>query len=247
MYQRYQARVLLRWYTRLPKVMRRQIDRLLRALPEPMVHHSSSARKKAYLFLEIARKSEDLTHYVAPLLLSRADLRKIAPTLSERGHNPPGIAKSTSIDDIQQMMAMDALVYLPQDILRKVDRATMAYSLEARSPFLDTSLVEFAFSIPRHWHRRGISGKRMLREAFGELLPSSIWQRRKQGFAVPVGKWMNGSLGEQFRDMLRDTPPPLQYSGVNAMLDSHQRGRKDYSVQLWAVYIYLVWRRNTLP
>ena len=72
------------------------------------------------------------------------------------------------------MMCADALIYMPQDILLKVDRASMAHSLEVRAPFLDRAVVELAFALPGHWHRRRFAGKRLLKEAFRDYLPGSI-------------------------------------------------------------------------
>ena len=148
-YQRYQARTLLRWYTRLPLMLRNNIHRIIRAIPEPMAHHSHSLIKKAHLFSDIVARQADETPYTAPLFYSNAEFSQLAPDLVGRGHVPPGLPDEARIDSIQEMMAADALIYLPQDILAKVDRASMAYSIEARAPFLDHKLVELAFSLPR--------------------------------------------------------------------------------------------------
>ncbi len=241
-YQRYQARAMLRWYTRLPRASRVLIESGVRVLPEPLVHHSRSLIKKAHLFVEAARREGNDEGYVAPRLLSRQQLALVAPELTGRGHQPPMLGAAPDLDSVQEMMALDSLIYLPQDILRKVDRATMAHSLEARAPFLDSGLVAFSLSLPRRWHRRGLIGKRLLREAFGERLEPGIWQRRKQGFSVPVGAWFRGALGDELRGLAARNPGPLRLQGVERLLHIHRGNRRDLGLVLWALYVYLLWR-----
>lgn len=241
-YQRYLARTLLRWYTRLPMGLRMPAEALIRRIPEPMTHHSGSLIKKAHLFLDIVARHRDEQPYVAPLLWSRADLSLLLPDLAERGHPPPLLPRACGINGVSEMMTADALVYMPQDILVKVDRASMAYSLEVRAPFLDREVVELAFSLPAAWHRYLITGKRMLREAFGELLPKAMWRRRKQGFAVPIHDWFRKGLGEELNAMLAATSSPVDAAFVRSLLRAHQEGRRDHGHRLWLIYAYLIWR-----
>lgn len=243
-YQRYQARAILRWYSRLPAICRKSTEKLVRALPEPMAHHSRSIVKKAHLFLDIAERNRDETPYTAPLMYSGRDFAKLVPDLAARGHSPPGLPAVSSVDDLQAMMAADALIYLPQDILLKVDRASMAASLEVRAPFLDREVVDLAFSMPRRWHRRGRYGKRMLHTTFGGLLPAQIWARRKQGFGVPVHEWFRNEPGRRLETLLQETRSPLDHSFVLGLLQSHRRQRRDHGHRLWSIYIYLLWRQR---
>lgn len=240
-YQRYQARILLRWYTRLPEMIRGNIARVINAIPEPMVHHSRSLIKKAHLFMDAVGRRECETPYVAPLMFSSEDFSNLVPDLAGNGHQPPNLQEETSLDEVKKMMIADALVYLPQDILLKVDRASMAYSLEARTPFLDREVISLAFSLPRRWHRRGYSGKRMLKDTFSGYLPVNIWQRRKQGFGVPINHWFRGKLGNRLRHLVEYVDSPLQKKQVNKMLDIHVSGGRDYGYQLWIIYVYLLW------
>lgn len=241
-YQRYQARVLLRWYTRLPLSLRKRAEMLIRRLPEPMVHHSRSLLKKAHLFYDIVQRQRSERPYFAPVLYADSDFLHLAPALHGRGQKPPGIPDEVRENDLLEMMFADTLVYLPQDILLKVDRATMAYSVEARSPFLDKTVVELAFSLPMAWHRRGLRGKRLLADSFSGLLPSFIWKRRKQGFAVPVHQWFRGWLAIELRELLERCESPLNKSYVESMLAAHDRGTRDHGYRLWSIYIYLLWR-----
>jgi asparagine synthase (glutamine-hydrolysing) len=241
-YQRYQVRAMMRWYTRLPGPARALLERGVRALPVPLSHHSRSLIKKAQLFVEAARQNGCPEDYVAPRLLSQEQLALVAPDLLRRGHRAPRIPGEATLDSVQEMMVHDVLIYLPQDILLKVDRATMAHSLEARAPFLDTGLVAFSLSLPRRWHRRGLHGKRLLREAFGDRLGAGIWKRRKQGFAVPVGAWFRGPVGDELRRLAAVDPGPLQRRGLEQLLDLHRSGRRDLGHVLWTLYVYLLWR-----
>ncbi len=242
-YQRYQARALLRWYLRLPTSLRRWGESLLKQLPENMAHHSQSILKKAHLFLAARHRLEAETPYVAPRYYDCAHLQTLLPDLAPLGHPPPILPEATTPDELQNMMAADALIYLPQDILTKVDRASMAFSVESRAPFLDQKLVELAFSLPRSWHRRGFSGKRLLLEAFPDRLPDFVRQRRKQGFGVPVAHWFKGELGSVLLHNLNHTPSPLNQNAVTTMLHAHQTGKADHGLHLWAIHLYLAWRK----
>jgi asparagine synthase (glutamine-hydrolysing) len=244
-YQRYQARVLLHWYFRLPKALRDGAARLIQALPEPMAHHSHSLLKKAHLFQDIVNRIEDETPYFAPVMYPRSQYQRLFPDLAQHGQQRPQIAGYS--DEIQRMMLADALIYLPQDILIKVDRASMACSLEARAPFLDRDLVEFAFSLPRNWHRSGFSGKKMLKLAFADLLPSTIWKRRKQGFGVPIHEWFRQELGQELEALLAQDSGPLDSKEVLLLLDQHRQGQRDHGYRLWSLYVYLLWRSQPQP
>lgn len=240
-YQRYHARSIMRWYTRLPQGLRSAAEGALRALPEPVAHHSHSLLKKMHLFLDTVRRAKAESRYVAPLMYADDDFRALVPELVGCGHSPPGLPEACELDDIQGMMLADALIYLPQDILLKVDRASMAHSLEARAPFLDRQVVEFSFGLPPAWHRSGLSGKRMLHDAFKDLLPASIWQRRKQGFGVPLGQWFLGGLsGDLLRLVERDSDL-VSASAVHRLVAEHKERRRDHGLKLWQVYVFLLW------
>jgi len=242
-YQRYAARTLLRWYSRLPRPLRRLAAKSIQMLPEPDAHHSGSLLKKAHLFIEIAHRHEDRGPYVAPAYYSAGEFQQLAPGLGAGSRLAPALPDETALDDLQRMMATDALVYLPQDILLKVDRASMANSLEARAPFLDSRVVKLAFSLPSHAHFRRGKGKALLRAAFRDLLPPEIWNRRKQGFAVPVYEWFRrGPLRDEFLRLAGEAPEFLSRTAIQRLLDEHARGARDHSFRLWHLYVYLSWR-----
>ncbi len=243
-YQRYQARVILRWYSRLPRLLQKGVETLVRVMPEPMAHHSRSLLKKAHLFLDIVARQRAETPYIAPVLYSDEEFGLLVPDFVTKGHAAPGLPEETSEDGVRSMMCADALVYLPQDVLAKVDRASMAHSIEVRAPFLDHKVIELAFSLPRKWHRRGFSGKRMLRQTFSELLPTEIWARRKQGFGVPLHQWFREGLAGELQDLLMQASHPLNNIYVKKLLSEHQRGVRDNGYRLWNIYVYLLFREQ---
>jgi asparagine synthase (glutamine-hydrolysing) len=245
-YQRYQARTVLRWYTRLPQCLRTGIGRVIRSLPEPMAHHSRSILKKVHLLQDIIDRIEDETPYFAPVFYHQKMFKTLVPALSHRGHQPPLLPEECNQDDIGRMMTADALIYLPQDILLKVDRASMSCSLETRAPFLDRQVVEHVFSLPRSWHRHGVKGKRMLHDSFRDILPDTIWNRRKQGFGVPIHSWFREDLGVKLEELLTANDCPLNKYVVLGLLEQHRQRSRDHGNRLWSIYIYLLWRTKEM-
>jgi len=241
-YQRYTSRSILRWYNRLPLVVRKNLEAVIRAIPEPHKHHSASLIKKAHLFTDISNRLDSETPYIAPVFFSNQELQSISPDSSTKGKLILGELEETSLDDISRMMYADALVYLPQDILQKVDRASMATSLETRTPFLDHKLVELAFSIPTHWHRKCLKGKQMLKREFRNLLPDNIWSRRKQGFATPQSMWFKSQLGDSLLELTREVESPLSHNYIQQLLYEHRTNKRDYGGKLWLLYSYLLWK-----
>ena len=243
-YQRYLARALLRWYTRLPNVVRGGARKLISSFPEPGAHHSASLLKKAHLFLDVADRQANEWPYVAPTCYALADLQSLVPDIWRMGHPPTGIPEATAMTDLERMMTADAVVYLPQDILAKVDRAGMAHSLEVRAPFLDRRVVELAFSLPGNWHRSGLSGKRVLSSSLRNLLPEWTWRRPKHGFGIPVHRWFRSGLQERLARLLEQTSHPLNGKRVRQMVAEHLSGRRDHGQRLWQLLIYLLWRAD---
>ena len=145
---------------------------------------------------------------------------------------------------------VDTLSYLPGDILRKVDLASMAVSLECRSPFLDHKVVELAARLPAEWKLRGRRQKTILGDTFGHLLPGPIARRGKMGFGVPLDRWFRGQL----RELLCDTLLSERVSSrgwfrrevIEHMVSSHLENRAELSQQLWALLVLELWARRYL-
>ena len=148
-------------------------------------------------------------------------------------------------DPVERMMYVDQVSYLPDDILVKVDRASMAVSLESREPLLDYRLVEFAWTLPLSMKVRGGKGKRVLRRVLYRYVPEALIERPKMGFGIPLGRWLRGPLRQWAESLLE--PKGLQYvdaSAVRAVWDEHLRGKRDWNFHLWAVLMLHAWLRE---
>ncbi len=157
-----------------------------------------------------------------------------------------------SRDPVTRATIADLLMYLPNDLLVKVDLASMAHSLECRAPFLDHRVVELALAMPveRKLRLRGGRSKVVLKEAFADLLPPAIRTRPKMGFGVPIDRWFRNELKDELRAVLLD-PVALgrglfREEAVAALIDDHQSGRKDHAYRLWALLMLELWFRTYL-
>lgn len=239
-YARYMGRLLRQRYHRLPAPLRAVVERSVLATPEPYAHHSGSLLKRAHLFVRLAREDRDT--YIGPPAIRKETLAQLVPGLGA-GNSMPDRPWPDDPAELRHMLLMDCLVYLPQDILQKVDRATMMYSLEARSPFLDKALFEFAIRLPWQWHFSGMRGKQVLQAAMRGRVPDFVWTRRKQGFASPVSHWLCDWLGDDLLAMTASGDSGVvDPAGLRALLIEHRAGRADHSQPLWLSYAYLRWR-----
>ncbi|MFN0111083.1 MAG: asparagine synthase (glutamine-hydrolyzing) [Blastocatellia bacterium] len=150
-------------------------------------------------------------------------------------------------DKLNRLLYLDSKTYLPGDILTKVDRMSMAHSIEARVPLLDHKLIEFVQTIPASLKLRGSTTKHILKQAMSGLIPEAIINRPKMGFGVPLRKWLNHELREMLHDTLTDRTARerglLDQQAVQALLDEHGRGRRDNSLHLWGLLTLELWHR----
>ncbi|MBS1788274.1 MAG: asparagine synthase (glutamine-hydrolyzing) [Acidobacteria bacterium] len=157
-------------------------------------------------------------------------------------------AEPNSADSIERLLYLDSKTYLVGDILTKVDRMSMAHSIEARVPLLDQELIEFVQTIPASLKLRGQTTKHILKQAMAELIPAEIINRPKMGFGVPLRKWLNHELREMLHDTLTDETARqrglLDPRAVQALLDEHERGRRDNSLHLWGLLTLELWHRS---
>jgi len=157
--------------------------------------------------------------------------------------------RNASGDDVLDvMLEVDVTTYLPGDLITKIDIATMAYALEARSPLLDHELMQFAASIPAGLKVRGREKKWIFRQALRGWLPDEILDRPKQGFSVPINEWFRNELHDSVRDVLLD-PGTLdrgyfEPQTVRAMLDRQSAGDDAETKPLWALYMFELWHRE---
>lgn len=151
----------------------------------------------------------------------------------------------TALDDIQQMMALDTLSYLPEGVLTKLDRASMAVSLEGRAPFLDHRVFEFAWQLPLSMKMQGNDSKWILRQILYKYVPQALIDRPKMGFGVPLRDWLCGPLRE-WAETLLDEQRLVQEGyfnvpAVRALWAQHAGGRYDRSGILWAILMFQAW------
>jgi asparagine synthase (glutamine-hydrolysing) len=155
-----------------------------------------------------------------------------------------------SRDFVTRTTCADVLTYLPCDILYKVDIASMAFALEARSPFLDHHVAELAARMPIELKQTRRGGKRILIETFSDLLPPSIQKRPKMGFGVPLDHWFRNELKPLLHDALLDKKSLergyFRPEAVRQLVEEHTSGRWDHSYRLWALLCLEMWQRTFL-
>ena len=161
--------------------------------------------------------------------------------------------RAAGLDVVAATSRVDASTYLPNDILAKVDIASMANSLEVRSPFLDHEVMSFGLSLPTRLKmgRFGTATKKLLRAAFADLLPPEIRRRGKMGFGVPIAHWLRGELSGYVRDLLL-SPESLgrgyfREETIRRLVVEHQAAGADHADRLWALLNLELWHREFLP
>jgi len=148
-------------------------------------------------------------------------------------------------DLLQKMTYLELKNRLAELLLMRVDKMTMANSVEARVPFLDADLVEFALALPPEMKVRNGTGKYLLKRAVSGLLPAEIVNRPKQGFSAPVSEWFRDELGERARREIRQSSLAerglLDYEAIDDLWRAHRAGRGDWAFQLWNIYNVSAW------
>jgi asparagine synthase (glutamine-hydrolysing) len=156
--------------------------------------------------------------------------------------------KSGTDDPLALIQYIDYKTWLVGDINTKVDRASMAHSLEVREPLMDHELIEWLATLPTDLKIRGQEGKWLLKKAFEPHLPHDILYRPKMGFSVPLAQWLRGPLAERLKNAI--TGPRLAESGyfnparLRSMLEKHQSGQRDFSAPLWSLLMFDAFLKN---
>lgn len=235
----------LRWLTKSPAW--RPVDRLLDWIPP--TSKKKGLINKAKRFSEGLRRPDDLEHarwFVFWDLVERRSLYSDPMCQALDGRDPFEYYRERlsegaerGFGGLQKQLYADVTGYLADDILVKVDRMSMATSLEARVPFLDHEVVEFAMSIPAHWKLHEGSRKWILKKAFQDVLPEAVLNRGKEGFSIPMKNWLRGPLRSMLRELL--APDVLSERGwfqpeqVGRLVQEHVSGRENHAHRLWCL------------
>jgi len=153
--------------------------------------------------------------------------------------------KKWSKDFLQKAADLNIKLWLENDSNVKTDRASMAYSVEIRSPFLDYRIVEFARALPISYRYQKGRQKRLLRDLLNEYIPETLFNKPKKGFSVPIGKWMRYELKKEFDEALNDTflnkVPNLNIPKFKKIYKEHMDGKADHAANIWKLYTLSKW------
>lgn len=253
-YDTYIADAMAKYYNRLPRALRNGfLTKVLDMVPP-------SSKKKGLInrakrFVEGMKLPEDLRHTRWMIFLQDFEKSQLYAQDMKSGileKDPYKFIRRyfanvayNQDDEINQQMYVDVKTYLVDNILVKVDRMSMATSLEARVPFLDHRFVEFAGSVPGKYKLQGRKTKMILKQSMEELLPKEILYRGKEGFSIPIKNWLKNELKPMMMDTL--SPEKIKREGffnpdyVEILKNEHLSGRENHSHRLWALMIFGRW------
>jgi asparagine synthase (glutamine-hydrolysing) len=261
-YETYLADKALPLYRVLPQPVRTGlIAPLVRALPGS--GQKVGVDEQLRRFVAGAELPADRAHFAWRQIFGADERRELVSgdvreTVARHDPFDDALALCPSLGEfsgVRRFMYFDLRTWLPNDILVKADRTSMAHSLEVRAPFLDHRLVELALRLPDRWllgGRWGTTKKAVLKEAMRGVLPDRILDRRKRGFNAPVRQWMTGPLRDLVQESLVDHPLPVFEAGpVRRVVGRLATGRDEYSLQVWGLLTFHLWhdwmRRWTPP
>ena len=246
-YDRYRVARLLNRLLKLPAPLRATVSAALRSLPfaalQPLrntgLRFGQTAAERYEGWICHFEHRERLALY-EPEFRARFGRDAVAALFART------IDGGTAGDPLGRLMELDTQTYLPDDILVKVDIASMAHALEVRAPLLDREVMRFAAALPTRFKLRGSTTKLLLRDVAQELLPKTILKRGKRGFGLPIHRWMRGELRAMSRDTLLDARARhrglFQPSAVEALLAAHARG-EPRGQQIWNLMMLELWFR----
>ena len=176
----------------------------------------------------------------------RADTSSIAPSEYYRAV----WEQADGCDDVDRVLCLDFKTYLPDQLLTKMDVSTMAHSVEARSPLLSKELIEFAALIPASLRLRGYNTKYLLKKLAARYVPPEIVYRKKRGFVMPISGWLRGELAGSMRAVLESRSFGernwIRPDSVHRMIGEHSGGQRNWSEQLWTLFVLELWARTAL-
>ena len=253
-YERYIADKLAGYYEKIPFFLREKfIKKSLSLLPHQEDRRSFLRRLKRFV-QGIADKAE--RRYVRWVCAFDNEMKQdlYTPAFSESMASIDSVdlvvnryAQSDASNFLDKTLFVDVMSYLPDDLLVKVDIASMANSLEARSPFLDHKLMEFAASLPPELKLKGLQSKYLLKKAFSSLLPREILNRKKMGFGVPIDRWLRNELKDFTYDIMLENRTIqrglFRREAVQLLIDEHMAKHADHSYRIWTLLFLELWYR----
>ncbi len=247
-YETYQAHYLMRVLNRLPETARRGLQRLAAALP--VSDRKVSLDFKLKRLTAALGRDLDWAHYSWRQIWTPEAARELVPGVTLGLAYPlyaRWLQKNPDAHPLDRLLYADTRFYLPNDMLVKVDRMTMAHGLEARTPFLDHELVQWIAGLPPGYKLKWLWLKKyLLRRLLAGRVPAALRWQGKKGFNVPVGLWMKGPR----RDYFADTLATLRHTGwldmavLERVFAHHVQGRADWSHQLWGLTVLALWWRT---
>lgn len=251
-YERYAAMRLAEKYRRVPSFLRESVVRqALSLLPSSETKRSRVRDAQRFVNAASLPKVERYLRWVsvfdsgAKHDLYTDSFRHETRDVAASALLEPWFRNSNGAGIVDAALLADIKTYLPNDLLVKVDIASMAVSLEARSPFLDHHVIEFAATLPENLKVRGLTTKYLLKRSLRQLLPPQNLTRRKMGFGVPIGHWFRGKLEPFLRSTLLSDKASnrglFRNEVVRQMVELHTRGERDYSHQLWTLLMLELW------
>ena len=251
-YERYAAMRLAERYHRIPAVLRESVVRqAIELMPSSETKRGRIRDVKRFVQAASLPKVERYLRWVSVFdSQDKHDLLTENFAQQTRGDSAAGMldpwfARANGSGIVDAALLTDIMTYLPNDLLVKVDIATMANSLEARSPFLDHQVIEFAATLPEKYKLRGLTTKYLLKQILRKLLPAENLDRRKMGFGVPIGNWFRGKLQPLLRETLlaeRSLKRGLfRPEALKRLVELHTLGERDYSPQLWTLLMLELW------
>ena len=253
-YDKYRVESLSKYYRALPEQIREYIvEPAMNTLPASRGSKIGNVIYKGQWFVNRSGQDSIPERHFDLMCVTGGEAVQSVATVNpvQSGHSalrthhnsvPNEVSNRESMARIQ---AVDARLSLPNQMLTKVDQASMYNSLEVRVPFLDTDVVEFALGLPTEYKITGRDRKRVLKYAFDDVLPDTILQRDKQGFDMPIGEWFKNELADEFVSMVKSTDlDVIDESATLALYKEHVNGTGDHSRFLWNVYVFKHWAKR---
>ena len=250
-YPTYQAHKLITYYDSLPAFLKSALRTMASHLP--VSHDNISTEFKIKQFLKGAGVASEIRFFIWMGAFTDAEKKGLLSdeVKSElRSHNTYEdifnyISKSKLTKDMERILYLSMKLYLQDDLLVKVDRTSMANSLEVRCPLLDYEFIEFACSLPMFYKLNGLKTKYLFKKAAMGLLPASIINRPKKGFGIPISRWLCGELKDLMMNHLNQQTIERQglfdWPYISGLMDAHLSRRADHRKLLWPLIVFQIW------